>query len=317
MGGLLSGFPIPPSGRFSSGPGYRWYYVRPRFRAFLENLKITTGQAEDGQIKHQGVVSCLNRSYWNRGNETANRILIGSWGKFTRVRPPRDIDILFVLPVPVYWRFQQRTGNRQSYLLQEVKNCLQATYPQTEIRGDGQVVVVPFNSYRIEVVPAFPLEGGGYLICDTNDGGRYKHVDPIAEIGALDVADARANGNVRKLTRVLKQWQRHCDVPIKSFQIEALVMEILPQLSYGGRDEYWFDWLVRDAFRHMIDRANGWFLMPGTSEMIYLGDTWLSRAESAYVRARKACEYEDGNWEALAGGEWQKIFGTTIPMTID
>ena len=26
-----------------------------------------------------------------------NRILIGWWGKFTRVRPPRDVDILFVL----------------------------------------------------------------------------------------------------------------------------------------------------------------------------------------------------------------------------
>lgn len=316
MSGLLSGLTIEPAVTFTNGLPYRWYYVRPRFQAFLENLKITEDQAQDGETKHRGVVSCLNKAYWNSSDETGNRILIGSWGKYTRVRPPRDIDILFVLPVAVYWRFQQRTGNQQSQLLQEVKGWLQATYPQTDMRGDGQVVVVPFNSYKIEVAPAFPREGGGYLICDTNDGGRYKHVDPMAEIAALDAADTRHNGNVRKLTRILKQWQRHCHVPIKSFQIEALVMELLPQLTYGGNDEYWFDWLVRDAFRHMIGRANGWFWMPVTGEVIYLGDEWLSLAESAYARALKACEYEDGNWDALAGDEWRKIFGTMIPMTI-
>jgi len=295
---------------------YRWYYVRPRFKKLLENLKITEDQAKDGWTKHNGIVSCLNRAYWKCGDETAHRMLIGSWGKSTRVRPPRDIDILFVLPIEVYWRFQQRTGNRQSQLLQEVKSCLQATYPQTNMRGDGQVVVVPFNTYKVEVAPVFPRQGGGYLVWDTNDGGRYKHVDPRAEIAALHASDAALNGNVRKLTRILKQWQRHCNLPIKSFQIEALMMELLPHLSYGGNDEFWFDWLVRDAFGYMIGRANGWFTMPVTGEVIWLGDEWLSRALTAHARALKACEYEDGNWETLAGDEWQKIFGTMIPMTI-
>ena len=107
----------------------------------------------------------------------------------------------------------------------------------------------------MEVAPAFPCQGGGYLVCDTHEGGRYKWVHPEAEIAALDGADTALNGNVRKLTRILKQWQRHCNVPIKSFQIEALVMEVLPRLIYGGCDEFWFDWLVRDALGHMISRV--------------------------------------------------------------
>ena len=176
--------------------------------------------------------------------------------------------------------------------------------------------MVPFNSCKVEVAPAFPYQGGGYLICDTHDGGRYKLVHPDAEIAALHGADTVLNGNVRKLTRILKQWQRHCNVPIKSFQIEALVMELLPRLSYGGRDEFWFDWLVRDVLGHMIGRANGWFTMPVTGEVIQLGDAWLSKASNAHGRALRACELEDGNWETLAGDEWQKIFGTMIPTTI-
>ena len=115
---------------------------------------------------------------------------------------------------------------------------------------------------------------------------------------------------------MLKQWQRHCNVPIKSFQIEALVMEVLPRLGYGGSDEFWFDWLVRDALGHMIGRTNGSFSMPVTGEAIQLGDAWLGKASSAHGRALRACAYEDGNWEALAGDEWQKIFGTMIPTRI-
>lgn len=245
-------------------------------------------------------------------------MLIGSWGKATRVRPPRDIDLLFILPVEVFHKFNQRTGNKQSQLLQDVATALRATNPQTVIRGDGQVVVVGFNTFRIEVAPAFHYQPGGFLICDTNDGGRWKHVDPEGEIASLNTADRLHNGNVRKLTRILKQWQRYCDVPIKSFHLEALVKEFLPTKSYGRDDEFWFDWLVRDSFAHLISRANGCFLMPGCApEAIWLGDAWLSKAQTAYSRALKACTYENENENVLAGTEWQKIFGTMIPLKAD
>lgn len=293
-----------------------WYYVTRRFTGLLENLKLTADQVKDGETKHRGVIACLNRHYWNSESETDNALLIGSWGKKTRVRPPRDIDILFPLPTSAYYRFQQRTGNRQSQLLQEVKGVLEANYPATRMRGDGQVVVIPFNTYAIEVAPAFALNGGGYYVCDANDGGRYKDVYPHAEFAALDSADTAMSGNVRKLTRIMKQWQRHCDVPIKSFQIEAIVKEALPKYDYGGKSEFWFDWLVRDVLAHLISRANGTFYMPGSTEVIALGDAWLSKAETAYGRALEACDNERSNYEVLAGEEWQKIFGTMIPLTV-
>jgi len=304
-------------GSLAPAPLGRWAYVRQRFQGLLENLKITADQAENGETKHKGVVAALNAAYWGERDDAANRVLIGSWGKATRVRPPRDIDLLFIPPLDAYYRFDQRTGNKQSQLLQEIAGALRTSYPQTVIRGDGQVVVVGFNTYRIEVAPAFHAQAGGYLICDTNGGGRWKHVDPAGEIASLDAADRLYNGNVRKITRVLKQWQRHCDVPIKSFQLEAMVKEALPATGYGGADEFWFDWMVRDVLRHMVGRANSGFWMPGcTAEWITLGNAWVSKAQMAYERALKACAYEDGNYDALAGTEWQKIFGTMIPAAV-
>ena len=121
------------------------------------------------------------------------------------------------------------------------------------------------------------------------------------------------NGNVRKLTRIFKQWQRECDVPIKSFQIERLIIDFLPSVSYGKMDEFWFDWLVRDCLAYFISRANTGFLMPGrANEWVNLGDAWKSKAERAYAWAVEACGYETENFGMLAGIEWQKLFGSMI-----
>lgn len=293
----------------------QWVFVRRRFERMIENLAITEGQAEDGKTKHEGVVACLSRAYWGASDGATNRLLVGSWGKRTRVRPPRDIDVFFLPPLDVFHRFNARSGNKQSQLLQEIAQVVRETYPQTRIRADGQVVVVGFNTYQIELVPAFPVTGGGYFICDTNDGGRWKHVDPEAERYALDASDTALNGNARKITRILKQWQRHCDVPIKSFQLEAIVKDALPTIMWGGYSEFWFDWVVRDVLAHLISRANGGFWMPGCiSEWISFGDAWLSKAQTAHARSLKACEFERYSMDYEAGAEWQKIFGTMIPV---
>ena len=72
-----------------------------------------------------------DRYYWGTSSETDHLELVGSWAKGTPVRPPRDVDFIFLLPIEVYHRFEQRTGNKQSQLLQEVKSALLDTYPQT------------------------------------------------------------------------------------------------------------------------------------------------------------------------------------------
>src|SRR5690348_1150549 len=117
--------------------------VSQRFERFLENIKLTPEQAEDGTTKHGGVRKCLNQYYYSSSSESTNSMLVGSWGKYTRVRPPRDIDVLFKLPFSVYQRYQAKYGNKQSQLLQEVKGVLEERYSSTRMRGDGQVVVIP------------------------------------------------------------------------------------------------------------------------------------------------------------------------------
>lgn len=289
--------------------------VSQRFERLLANLTLTREQRQDGVTKANGIHRRLNAHYYDAA-AGQNGCYVGSWGKATQIRPPRDIDLMYLLPNEVYWRFDKRLGNKQSQLLQEVRTVLSFTYPTTEMRGDGQVVVVPFASYSVEVVPAFRLRNGQALICDTNDGGRYKTADPIAETKAVEHSHAQTNGNTRDLIRMLKRWQEYCSVPLKSFAIELLVVEFLASWPHRGKSTVYYDWMVRDFFRFLKEKpAHSFLLVPGTSEIIRFAGDWRSRAESAYIRAEKACRLEADKMPYSAGQEWQKIFGTFIPVS--
>ncbi|MCV4600250.1 nucleotidyltransferase, partial [Escherichia coli] len=67
-----------------------------------------------------------------------------------------DLDMIFQLPYSEYQKYNSYLGNGQSALLQAVKRSIEKTYATTSIRGDGQVILVPFNDgITFEVVPAF------------------------------------------------------------------------------------------------------------------------------------------------------------------
>jgi hypothetical protein len=302
-----AGSPFLPAAR----PSARWSFVARRFAAFVDNLAVTDAQWRDGFRKQAGVRACLNRHYYGHGSEDLNSMLTGSWGKELRVRPPRDIDVLFTLPWTVYDRFQQRLGNRQSQLLQEVRSVLGATYSESEMRGDGQVVVVRFASMPVEVVPAFALDNGQFLICDTTGGGSYRLTDPWMEIVALNESDRINGGATRRLIRMAKQWQRHCAVPLKSFLIERLAIEFLRTWKYS-RDYH--DWMVCDFFGFMAAVAGRAVVMPGTSSIVPLGSEWAAKARRAQAAANRACAHEKFDNNVQAGIEWQSIFGPMIPL---
>lgn len=290
--------------------------VSQRFNSFLANLTLTESQKADGETKRQSVVKVLNSHYWNSNSGTANSKLVGSWAKLTRIRPPRDVDVLFALPSSVHTQYEGRSGNRQSQLLQEVRQILSRSFTSTSIRGDGPVVVVPFASYSIELIPAFQLNGGGHWVCMTNNGGHYKRTDYEAESAVISTSNTQTNGNTRHLIRMMKRWQWHCSVPLKSFFIELTARSFLATWGNAGKSSTYYDWMVRDYLRYLLTLQNGTVYAPGTGEAMNLGSAWVSRAETALARAIKACEFEFAERRYEAGDEWQKIFGMDIPKHV-
>jgi len=293
-----------------------WMFVIRRFEFFLSNLNITDNQRADAMTKYKGLVATLNNAYYGHKSESFNAFLIGSWGKDTHIRPPRDVDMYFILPAEVYYRLEGYAAgsNKQSALLQEVKAKLLPSYPNSIIRGDGPVVSADFHGWAVEIVPVFlwSQDEQSYYVCDTTNGGRYIKTMPLREIVAINAAERQTNNNVRPLIRMLKCWQSNCNVRIKSFHLELMAIEFLQGWQYRDQGLYYYDWLCRDFFKWMIDKANGFLFAPGTMDFIYLDDAWKTLAESAYIRAAKAAELEKENKMVEAGEEWQKIFGSDI-----
>ncbi|MCF2872960.1 hypothetical protein L0664_17985 [Octadecabacter sp. G9-8] len=287
--------------------------VQSRFKTFISNIALTSIQKTAGAERRDKVVQALNEHYWGSSSKTAHSKYVGSWGKFTRVRPPRDVDVLFTLPISVYNRFELRTGNKQSQLLQEVKTVLTNTFTTTAIKGSGPVVEVPFTSYNVEVVPAFELDTGRYWVCMTADGGSYAVADYEAEAEVIRDSNALTKDNTRNLIRMIKRWQAHCNVPIKSFWIELIAVEFLRNWEHRDKSMVYYDWMVRDFFAHLVSKEYGTLFAPGTYEAMYLGGLWTSKAKTAYNNAVSACE-DEKDYPYSAGGSWQKIFGADIPL---
>lgn len=292
-----------------------WIAVRQRFGLFEQRTRLSAGQADDGAQKCIEITRSINRHYYAI-SDVVSSLVVGSWGKRTANNTSTDIDIFYPISKVTFDRFAHHQWNGQSALLQDVKEALLVTYPQTDIGGDGQVVAVRFNAITVEVVPAFPLADGSFLIPDTHNGGSWNRSHPLAEIDALNFADASSNNNCRVLTRLMKIWRHHCNVPIKSFWLEILMQDFLRWSSWAREDYFYYDWLVRDFLQHLVSRANSIIEVPGTGELINVGDAWLSRAQSAYLRSIKACTFEHADLVSEAGDEWEGIFGQLIPRTI-
>ncbi len=114
----------------------------------------------------------LNKYYYELdGDSSTHLYIVGSVGRQTAIKGSSDLDILFDLPQAVYTKFNNYDSNGQSALLQEVKAVLQERYPKTDISGNGQVVVIAFDKYTVELVPGFKNSDGSFSYPDTHDNG--------------------------------------------------------------------------------------------------------------------------------------------------
>ena len=158
--------------------------------------------------------------------------------------------------------------------------------------------------------PGWLIANKKYLVSNIHDGGHWQTVDHDAEIAQVENYDKRSKGNTRNLIKMLKAWQRECNVPIKSLVLELRSVNFLNSWEYYEKDRTYYDWMVRDFFGELIKRKNYTCKMPGTEEKIEYGNEWLSRAESAFSRAKNACQFETDKKESKAAEEWRKIFGS-------
>lgn len=149
--------------------------------------------------RYKRITKAVNQTFWDSISETVHSFYVGSYGRGTAINTS-DLDVLIELPDSEFEHFSSANGNGQSRLLQAVRNALLVTYPKTDIKGDGQVVVVQFSDdMKFEILPAFKNNtiwgwDGTYKYPDTHMGGNWMSTNPKAEQDAIKEKNEQSNG---------------------------------------------------------------------------------------------------------------------------
>ncbi len=241
---------------------------------------------------------------------------IGSFGRNTANSWVSDIDMLFEMPSSTYHTYDKYVGNGQSALLQAVKQSIKTTYPSTELKGDGQIVLVKFSdNMKIEVLPAFKNTSNTYTFADSNEGGCWRTTNPIPEVDEVSNGDSLTNNNLRHLCRMTRAWKYYCDVPIKGLLIDTLAYRFLTNWSDRDKSFLYYDWMSRDFFQFLKNQSETqttWYAI-GSGASIYNPENFRYKATIAFNRAKEAIQFQTDNREWSAKQKWRDIYGTRFP----
>lgn len=178
--------------------------------------------------RYRRITKAINREFWGIDSDTAHSFYVGSYGRGTAV-DTSDIDILVELPRKEYERFDAYKSNGQSRLLQAVKGAILSTYPNSEVRPDGQVVKVNFSDgIKFKILPAFQhldyfgVWNGQYDYPDSNMGGRWLSTNPKAEQEAMKQKNMESNGLLFDTCKHMRQIR---DAHFSSYHLPGIVID--------------------------------------------------------------------------------------------
>lgn len=269
-----------------------------QFEDFYENIKLTKNQREDVKTKYDGVCKKLHDTYYPNIAYTGNtKLLIGSYGKHTNIRPARDVDVVFIMPPEKFDQYNDNTSNKQSQLLQNIKSILEEKYINTPISAFGKIVKLEFadTKHDVELVPAWENSNGTFTIPNSENGGSWEVCDYRKEISEILNSDAQT-GRTKFLIRCVKKWSDQCTAQASSYKIEQSILSFLQSRDISRHTS---SLLMKDFFEYFLLITSNYNLK--------------SHLTTAVNRIQKAYSFESNGKINEATEEWKKVFGNDFP----
>lgn len=292
------------------------------FRKFKSRLELNDKEQKNASKRHNEV-----RDYLGGKFGIDRSFLTGSYARYTKTKPLKDIDIFFVLNESE----RDYRSKSPSIVLDDFQSALAEEYGHGAVQRQSHSVGVDFGvvvdaddntDYRIvsiDAVPAF-ADGDNYEI-PFDDGGRWIRTNPEIHAEKATAAHQAFSNEWKGLVRMVKYWNnnaRHSQKPIKpSFLIEVMALECL----YGGWQGR-FDYEIQGFFSTLADRifeewpdpaglgpavSNG-MDVPGKQRAQGLLKATSREATLAIDHARRG-----RNGEALKA--WRSLFGPKFPLS--
>lgn len=290
--------------------------------AFLKlksRLELKPKEQADASRRQKEIRALIDNSF-----AIETDFLTGSYRRWTKTKPLKDVDIFCVLAASE----RHYRSKAPSVLLGAFADALAKAYGRSQVAIQRRSVTVDFGvpvtedltDYQVmsfDVVPAL-AQDTFFEIPDTQGSSGWTKTNPkVHEQLAVDAQQAYA-GEWKALVRMMKYWNNHHGKPIKpSFLIEVMALQVLHP-PFGGdfaREMQGFFHALADRIHEIWQDPAG--LGPAVSDAMDAARVAAARSSllSAGAAATAAIRFvrEGKNGAALQG--WRALLGPLFPLS--
>jgi Second Messenger Oligonucleotide or Dinucleotide Synthetase domain len=295
--------------------------VAEAFKKFRSRLELTDREQDDVSRRHNEI-----RDYMNTKFDIQRDILTGSYKRWTKTKPLKDVDIFCILGD----KERHRRDKPPADLLKAFEDALVEKYGRSNVSRQRRSVTVDFGVkpdadedtggkvLSFDVVPAFDKDTH-YEIPDTSTSSGWTETDPEVHYDLAVEAQKNYEGAWKGIVRMTKKWNANLGKPVKpSFLIEVMALELLHP-PFGN--DYRFE--IKAFLASLADRLDETWadpakLGPPVSDGMdkaarSVAKTKLRAGSDAAARAIQL-ERQGKNGEALK--VWRnEVFGPMFPLS--
>lgn len=277
------------------------------FDGLIANLKVDN--SDTIAARRDEMTKTLNNEFRGLESSTSNRLMVGSYGRWTAIKGISDLDLLYILPASMRAAYDKEGG--PSKMLARTRLAIQGRYPKTSVTVDRLVIVVQFTNFMFEVQPVFENNDRSFSYPDTYSDS-WKTTKPREEIEAISTDDFLADGNLRRLCKLVRAWKNRHGIGMGGLLIDTLVYNFMRQypdnrsVTFDAYDE-----LVRDFFYYLSEEEDHeFYAAPGSRQHVRVKKKFQRKAKKAYELCIEAIS-ADG--QKNAHKKWRFVFGNSVP----